>query len=273
MLEASIIISFYNNVSALKCILSSIKQHADKIEVVIADDGSNPDSIEKVNLLVHSSPLSIKLVSQKDIGFRKNRILNKAISFTTTDYLIFIDGDCIPQRFFIEDHLAHKEKGYVLNGRRADIAGSMKDALISAKDPTVFFNDHKFSIISLSLLGKGKNIEKGFRIEHPWLSGFLNRKPKGLLGCNFSLYKDDLLAINGFDNRYEVPGIGEDSDIEYRLVANGTKVRNLFYKAILLHVMHPELTRHDTALNIFNETKKAQQIIALDGYNQAFDKL
>ncbi|WP_254424452.1 galactosyltransferase-related protein, partial [Vibrio sp. 10N.261.45.E1] len=121
------------------------------------------------------------------------------------------------------------------------------------------------------LLGHGKNVEKGIRITNSILSKKLNRKKKGIVGCNFSLYKKDLLSINGFDNRYEVPGVGEDSDIEYRLKKSGVRVKNIFYQAVILHLMHPELTRDKLAQELLNDTIEKQQIVALNGYLQADD--
>ena len=41
----------------------------------------------------------------------------------------------------------------------------------------------------------------------------VNRDMYGLLGCNLGVWKDDLLAVNGFDEDYEGWG-REDSDLE-----------------------------------------------------------
>jgi len=68
-------------------------------------------------------------------------------------------------------------------------------------------------------------VEKGIRITHPFLLKKLNTKKKGIVGCNFSLHKEDFLSVNGFDNRYDIPSIGEDTDIEYRLVKQRTSGR------------------------------------------------
>jgi hypothetical protein len=58
------------------------------------------------------------------------------------------------------------------------------------------------------LFGKSYDGEKGFSFKNKFLRSNLNKKYSGLLGCNFSLYKKDLLDINGFDERYEAPSIG-----------------------------------------------------------------
>lgn len=272
MFEASVIISFYNNIQALKCIVRSLTAQSKNIEIVIADDGSKSEVLDHLDKFISESAIPMKRVSQLDVGFRKNRALNKAIAYTSSDYLIFIDGDCVPQNDFIYDHIHYKSRGLVLNGRRADIPESMKAELFNSNEPHVYFKKNIFRIFVLYLLGNGKNIEKGIRISCNFLFSRLNKKKKGLLGCNFSLYKEDLLSINGFDNRYEVAGVGEDTDIEYRLTENGIKIKNLFYRATMLHPLHPELPRCDSAYAILAKTKQKKQIVALDGYQQAFDK-
>ena len=98
----------------------------------------------------------------------------------------------------------------------------------------------KINILLLedALFGKSNYVEKGFYLENKFLRKTLNKKYRGLLGCNFSLYKQDILAINGFDERYEAPSIGEDSDIEFRLGLNGVKVKSLNQIAVQYHLYH-----------------------------------
>lgn len=182
-------------------------------------------------------------------GFRKNKILNQAVSIAN-DYVIFIDGDCIPQEHFVIDHLSNAKNGYCLNGRRADLSASVSKK-ISITHPEIFFKKHIIEILFEYFLGRGKNIEKGFRFTNKSLSSFLNRKNKGIVGCNFSLFKEDMIKINGFDERYEAPGIGEDSDIEFRLRLNGVKIKNIFFMANQVHIFHQELPRSSKNDRIF----------------------
>ncbi|WP_070968063.1 glycosyltransferase [Vibrio sonorensis] len=271
MYDASVIVSFYNNIGALSCIIKALENQSNNFELIIADDGSTPENVEKVKNLVEQSPLPIQHVWQKDSGFRKNRALNKAVKRSISPYLIFIDGDCIPQQNFVIDHLSNKALGIILNGRRVDMAPSFKEDLYTDTSPDAFFSRNLFSILIKYVLGKGKNIEKGIRVTNPWLFKRLNKKSKGIVGCNFSLHKQDFVEVNGFDNRYDVPCVGEDTDIEYRLLKVGKRVKNLFHQGIVLHILHPELPRLDRANELFEETKANQNFIALNGYQQADD--
>lgn len=267
--DASVIVSFYNNAKSLACIINALENQKENFEIIIADDGSKEENVAQVKQLISSADKPIIHVWQKDIGFRKNRILNKAVGHSSSNYLIFIDGDCIPQRHFVADHLANKEPNSILNGRRVDLATQFKENLYNCSSPDKFFSDNKLKIFGLYLLGHGKNVEKGIRITHPFLHKRLNMKSKGIVGCNFSLHKDDFLSVNGFDNRYDIPSIGEDTDIEYRLVQQGKTIKNLFYQAVVLHIIHPELPRLEQAEELFRQTREGNQIVALDGYHQA----
>ena len=97
MYKASIIAAFYNRIDYLKLVLAGLERQTEKdFELIIADDGSRKDIVEEIKVIqtIHSFP--IKHIWQEDKGFRKNRILNKAIIASESDYLIFIDADCIP---------------------------------------------------------------------------------------------------------------------------------------------------------------------------------
>ena len=58
-------------------------------------------------------------LTHEDKGFRKCKILNEAIRRTTSDYILFLDGDCLPHRHFVKDHIAMAERGYFVQGRGA----------------------------------------------------------------------------------------------------------------------------------------------------------
>lgn len=270
--KASLIISFYNNIDALRCIFNALtpQYKHNLFEVIIADDGSKEECAEDIKKIQDNSPIPIIHIRHDDIGFRKNRILNKAVSLTSSPYLIFIDGDCIPQENFVEDHINNSSKNTILNGRRVDLAEIYRTQLYSCDNPHKFFKENFLSIFINYLIGKGKNIEKGIRIQNPYIFHILNNKNKGIVGCNFSLNKEDFLSVNGFNNRYEHPCIGEDTDIEYRLVATGKCIKNIFHQAVILHVIHQELPRLQQSMDLFEETKIKKQFVAINGYKEAF---
>ncbi|SHO58658.1 glycosyltransferase [Vibrio quintilis] len=269
MYDATVIVAFYNNVDALSCIIRALEKQPDNFEIIIADDGSTQDNVNKVKAIIAASQKAVTHVWQEDKGFRKNRLLNKCIRAAQSPYMIFIDGDCIPQEHFVFDHLSNKEAHTFLNGRRVNIHADIKHDLYQDAHPHRFFATNIIRLFARYLIGYGKHIEKGIRITASWLASYINRRERGLLGCNFSAYKADLISINGFDNRYETPGTGEDTDLEFRLLGAGMKKKNILHQAVVLHIMHPRQKLRPESGLIFAETRKNNQIIAIDGYEQA----
>jgi hypothetical protein len=99
-------------------------------------------------------------------------------------------------------------------------------------------------------------IEKGLYSTNKLLLAWANRKYKGIVGCNFSLYKEDLLRVNGFDERYVLPSIGEDSDVEYRLALAGITVKPMMHLAVQYHLYHKLLPRPAVNEELFALVKK-----------------
>lgn len=97
------------------------------------------------------------------------------------------------------------------------------------------------------------HFENALYIRSPFIRSRLNKKDKGILGSHFSLYKDDILAVNGFDERFLFPAVGEDTDIELRLRRNGMKVQTLKHIAIQYHLYHKSLPREESNLRIMEE--------------------
>jgi len=113
----SIIITTYNRTNALRLVLSHLTRQSDKkFDVIIADDGSNEETLETVKYF--SSELMISHVWQEDNGFRASKIRNKAAARACGDYLVFLDGDCIPLTHFVRNHRRLSEEGWLVSGNR-----------------------------------------------------------------------------------------------------------------------------------------------------------
>ena len=119
----TLIIAVYNAVGYLEFILTALqRQSMMDFEVIIADDGSGPGIKSVVERMQVNSPFPMTHLWQPDEGFRKNVILNKAINASRSDYLMFIDGDCVPHHHFVKDHWMHREERGVLCGRRVNFS-------------------------------------------------------------------------------------------------------------------------------------------------------
>ena len=116
-LKASVIISTYNQPEWLNLVLYSYDiQTIKKFEIIIADDGSDDRTKAVIENFSNESDLNVIHVWQKDDGFQKTKILNKAILSSNSKYLIFTDGDCIARKDFVETHLKLSRLNCALSG-------------------------------------------------------------------------------------------------------------------------------------------------------------
>lgn len=257
MTDVSVIVSFYNKIDYLKLVLAGFEIQSHKnFELIIADDGSEEKVVKEIESFASDYPFRIKHIWQEDKGFRKNKILNQAILASESDYLIFIDGDCIPHSFFIEGHLEYKSPGLAFTGRRVNLSQKITDLLTPQKVRERFLEKNFYLLAEDGLFGKSVDVEKGIYLRNKFLRNWFNKKSRGLLGCNFSLHKKDILAINGFDERYEAPSIGEDSDVQFRLELNGIKIKSLNHIAVQYHLYHKLQERPQKNLTLFENVKK-----------------
>jgi cellulose synthase/poly-beta-1,6-N-acetylglucosamine synthase-like glycosyltransferase len=243
MKQASLIISVYNNTRALELILSALSIQKNKhFETIIADDGSGKDMHKFIQQYSKSSRLDINHVFQDDKGFRKTRILNTAIKEAKSNYLIFIDGDCIPHSNFTHEHISHKELSTVLCGRRVNLSKRFSDKISVDKILNKEMDKVKLSHVLDSWRNKNVRstyIEEGFILKNKLIRKFFSKGQPHIVGCNFSLYRSMMEKINGFDENYVGPGFGEDSDIEFRLRLAGYKFKSVRNLAVLFHMHHP----------------------------------
>jgi glycosyltransferase involved in cell wall biosynthesis len=262
----TLVIAVYNNVRYLEYILVALqRQTMREFEVIVADDGSGPEIAALVERMQPISFFPIRHLWQPDEGFRKNMMLNRAIKASETDYLVFIDGDCLPQRFFLEDHLNNRRQEGVLCGRRVNLSRQLTGRLTAdlirqgsyeRLTPDVWFD---------GLLARSSNLEDGIRIPNQFLRRVLHRNKARILGCNFSVAKQMLERINGFNEDYRGPGIGEDTDIGFRLCLAGGFLVTLRYQAILYHLYHPITSATPENKEIFEKVEQAGNPLCANG--------
>ncbi len=238
----SLIISFYNKIELLKFIFAALERQTYRnFEVVIADDGSKPEVVAEIERIKLNYFFPIKHVWQEDDGWQKNKILNKAIVASEGEYLIFIDGDCIPHRRFIQEHIENRAENQAISGRRILLTEKISKALDLKKIQSGYFDFLVgFPLIFQTIFeGKKTYMEDMIRIRNPFLRRLLLKdRRRYLLGCNYSVWKSDLVKVNGFDERFVYPGMGEDTDLEERLARIGIFCISKKHLVTIFHVYH-----------------------------------
>ena len=86
----SVIVSTYNRPDALYAVLRALSKQSDKdFEIIVADDGSDPETADVVHEWQRNWTGRIVHVWHADKGFRLAEIRNRAITWSSGDYLIF----------------------------------------------------------------------------------------------------------------------------------------------------------------------------------------
>lgn len=237
--QSTLIISVYKDTESLGFILDSLEhQTLAPNEIIISEDG---DSTEMADFVASQKDRFPKLVhlTQEDDGWRKNIAMNNAIKAAKNEYLIFIDGDCVPYSTFIQGHVENAHKKIVLCGKRFELGAEFTDKIKSHK-LTMSKLEKKFLWYLPSMVKDGaRHIEEGFYFKsNTFLSNISKRYVRYIIGCNFSCYKEDFLAINGLDETYRLPSVGEDIDLGWRFRGLGIELKSCRNNACMMHLWH-----------------------------------
>ncbi|HZV35740.1 MAG TPA: glycosyltransferase family 2 protein [Verrucomicrobiae bacterium] len=237
--KISLIISTYQSPAALDKVLQGVeRQTVRPDEILIADDGSGEPTRELIK--TWQSRLALRHVWHEDRGFRKTIVLNQAVAAATGDYLVLLDGDCVPHHQFIRDHAALAEKNFWVQGRRCFVQEKFVPE----------FSPERASIGAWCMTGRITGVAKAFRLPFPVVRR--NREHRGIIGCNMALWREDLVAVNGFDEDYTGWGIGEDSDLGARLYHLGRTRKFVYGWAVVYHLNHPQLSKAHVPASLEN---------------------
>lgn len=232
----TVIVSTYNSEAWLeKVLLGYAQQTYPDFEVIVADDGSRSTTQELVERYAVDFPVPLRHIWHEDEGYRRQEILNKAIPSAAHPYIIFTDGDCIPRNDFVAIHALHAEKGRFLSGGYCKLGMGLSERIsaddikrgrcfelrwLKQQEPMSFSNRLK--------LGTGPANGK-------FLDAITTAKPT-FNNCNSSAWKEDLLAINGYDERMKYGG--PDRELGERLENYGVRGKQIRHRAVCVHLDH-----------------------------------
>lgn len=234
--RASLLISTYNWPSALEKVFWSLfAQSRRDFEVVIADDGSGPETAELVARMAARCPVPVIHVWQPDTGFAKCRILNKALALARADRIIVTDGDCVLRQDFVDTHIRRARRGRFLSGGYFKLSAATSEAISEdgVTSGAVFrprwlmghgvpFGPRLFKVASPPMLAR-------------LLDGLSKARPTWN-GNNASCQRADALAVNGFNEDMGYGGL----DVEFGLRLNhiGITVERIRFATAALHLHH-----------------------------------
>lgn len=237
-MRISVIVSTFDSPESLDKVLWGYRcQTHTPWEVIVADDGSGPETVGVVHRHRGTGRRPLVHVWHPHQEFRKCRILNRAIERATGDYLIFSDGDCIPRADFVATHARLARPGRALSGGCIRVSYETSDAI--TRD--AILSGHCMEADWLRRHGAGSMRSR--------LKIVASNGPTGALldrltptrasfnGHNASAWRDDVIRVNGFDERMQYGGL--DRELGERLIHAGVRFRHVRHRAICLHLEHP----------------------------------
>lgn len=264
----SVVITTYNRSDALLAVLHGLSLQSDRhFEVIVADDGS----MEKHRRLIVDSDVAKALrvvhVWHPDIGFTAARIRNRGVAAANSAYVVFLDGDCVPDVDFIAQHKALAQAGFFVNGSRVLLSPELTQRVLDATEQICGRSKpfwlkqcalgHASKLTHLLRLSDGA---RRVRREFSW---------KGIRSCNMGVWKADFERVDGFDESFIGWG-HEDADFVLRLHHCGVMRKNGFCATEVFHLWHKEASRNNELQNaeVVRERVKTGVIRASLGYSQ-----
>jgi glycosyltransferase involved in cell wall biosynthesis len=243
----SVVITTYNRPDALEAVVRACFMQDDKnFEIIIADDGSTANTRACIQALAANAPVPLRHVWQPDAGFRAARARNRGTLAAAGEYIVFLDGDCIPQRDFIARHRALSQPGYLVSGSR----------ILLGKNLTRRVLEQHIDVAATSLATRlgwrvFGEINKVIQLAVRWPDlGRTSRKFswRRIKSCNLGVWRSDLERVNGFDESFTGWG-HEDSDLVVRLFHAGVMRKDGAFATEVFHLWHREAERSQESSN------------------------
>lgn len=260
----SLIITTYNNPAKLLCVLNALSDQSDmNFEVIVVDDGSTSETQSMVEEFEKNCCYPLRLVWQPDNGFRASRSRNLGIKASDGDYIVFLDGDCIPLVHFIRCHRQLAEPGFFVSGHRV-----LLSPLFSQKIEKKLLRVHAKSSLHWLvryLLRSSNKLCVGLVLGDSMWRKRKRHQWEGVKSCNLGVWKQDLISVSGFDESFLGWGY-EDSDLVIRLIRLGLQRKIGKYAVEVLHLWHLEESRDRQSSNqeLLSQVLSGQRIKALD---------
>ena len=237
----------YNRSDALLAVLASLApQCLPGDSVVIADDGSDAVHVAALKSGLPRFACPVRHVWHPDVGFTAARARNLGAAHAGHDYIVFLDGDCIPNARFVELHRALAQRGCFVNGSRALLSERLSANVLAGQidlphQRAADWVRHRLSgdVNKLTQLVRWPAAPGRYRTQFRW---------KGIRSCNFGVWYGDLQTVNGFDESFSGWG-HEDADLVLRLHNLGCIRKDGYFATEVFHLWHRDSSRANEEVN------------------------
>ncbi len=269
-LAVSVVITTYNRSDALLAVLSGLSRQTERdFDVVVADDGSNETHRSAILGSAVFRALGAIHVWHPDIGFTASKVRNRGVQAAKGDYIVFLDGDCVPEQDFIARHKVLAEAGYFVNGSRVLLSPAFTDDVVNGGEKI----DGRGPLYWLQqrLKGRASKLTGLLRLPDGPRRKVQEFSWKGIRSCNMAVWRKDFETIDGFDESFVGWG-HEDADFVLRLHHAGIARKNGFCATEVFHLWHKESCRnkesHNAKTVLARQRATPRLIRASLGYSQ-----
>ena len=241
MTRCCLVVTTYERPDALERVLDAVAaQSRPPDELIVADDGSGPATAEVVARHAAQAAYPVRHEWQVHAGFRAGRIRNAAIARTGCDYVVLLDGDMVVHPDFLADHMALARPGYFSQGVRILLDARATQRLLGGEAGLP-------GLLSPGLGGARRT----YSLRSPALAKSIRHLANAIVAvkaCNQGFWRDDLLAVNGFDEAMTGWG-SEDKELCTRLTNSGVRRQTLLFAAVAWHLEHAPAPRASAEAN------------------------
>ncbi|MFC7514738.1 glycosyltransferase family 2 protein [Herbaspirillum sp. GCM10030257] len=243
----SVIVTTYNRPDALGAVVRALLDQTDpEFEVIIADDGSKQSTRNALDAFASTphAPGLKRLVHawQPDDGFRASAARNLGVYAARGEYLVFLDGDCIPRPNYVQRHRELAERGFMVSGSRVLLSEQFTAELLSDASPLPAHQRGLAYWLKQRLAGKTNKIVPLLQFPDTPMRHYRAVKWNRIKSCNLAIWRDDYAAVNGFDESFVGWG-HEDADLVLRLARHGVRRKGGAFATEVFHLWHRENTR------------------------------
>jgi GT2 family glycosyltransferase len=237
----SVVLNTYAAPAALDTVLRAFSQQTDSaFELLVAEDATSPLTADVVACWAQVFGSRLSHVRQSDEANRRSRIVDLATLEARGDFLVFVDGDCIPRRGFVAAMRRAALPGWYLASKRIKLSEPFSRRVL-AGELTVW----SWSPATWLVRGRSETWRPGFFVplrdrRRPWrpeLPDFV--APFNANGFCMAMHRVDLERVNGWDARFVGWG-NDDADLGVRLSRIGLRCGWPGPDATLLHLWHPD---------------------------------
>ena len=265
----SVVVTTYEWPEALEAVLGALAEQSDsQFEVVVADDGSGPATRSAVERWREPFGGRLSHVWQEDGGLRLSRVRNLGALASSGDYLVFVDGDCVPRTGFVRALKACALPGWFVAGRRLELSQELTRRALAGKAEVQRWSSARWFV-------RARRDASGLRALSPRDRRRAGRarlpefEPQDrAYGFLVGLSRADFERVNGYDIRYVGWG-EEDVDLAFRLRRLGLRCGHAGPHATVLHLWHPQRdVRDHPNAHLLDDTERSDRIHAVEGLRE-----